>query len=385
MHEVVIVGIGQTPVGEHWQLSLQNLAAQAIRKVIADSGGLRPQVLYVGNFLASAASHQANLGALLSGDVGLNGIEAVSVGAGEASGAAALRMGYLAVRSGFVDVAMVVGVEKLTDNIQRDMNALASQSCDYDFEVMQGLTPAGQAAMLMNRYMQQYHIARGVFAEFPIIAHSNAVYNPNAMYRRKIDREMYEKAPLVCEPLNLLDIAPYADGAAALIITRRELIKTNGVHPLIEIAGLGLATDNLALHERTDILAFDAVGISTRTALRAAGVPLAQIDFFECWDAFSIYPMLSLEAAGFASRGEGCMLSSRGALRLEGELPINTMGGLKARGYPLGAGGVYQIVDAVTQLRGKAGENQVENARIGLVQTLGGPAATAVTYVLRRL
>ncbi|HEY60661.1 MAG TPA: thiolase domain-containing protein [Anaerolineae bacterium] len=385
MQEVVIAGIGQTPVGEHWQLSLRNLSALAIREAIADSGGLKPQAMYVGNFLASVASHQANLGALLAGNVGLDGIEAISAEAGEASGAAALCMGYLAVSSGFVNVALVVGVEKVTDVVGQEMETLLAQSSDYDFEAVEGLTPTGQAALLMNSYIHQYNVERDVFADLAIIAHENAINNPKAMYQRAISREAYRKAPVVCEPLNLLDIAPYADGAAAVILTRRELAPTNGSHPMVEVAGIGFNTDALALHDRADLLAFDAVRISTQAALEKAGVGIQQMDFFETWDAFSIYVVLSLEAAGFARRGEGWKLLKNSMLSLEGELPIATMGGLKARGFPLGAAGVYQVVDAVMQLRGQAGKNQIKGAQMALVQALGGSAASSVTYVLKRL
>ena len=188
MSEVVIAGIGQIPVGEHWSVSLRTLAARAIQAARRDAPGLQPQAMYIGNFLSPVVSHQANLGALLAENVGLDGIEAYTVEAAGASGAAALHTGYMAVASGFVDVALVVGVEKYTDMIGAELESAIIQSGDYDYEGVQGLTAAAQAGLLMQRYLYDYQAPRGAFAEFPLLAHANAVNNPNAMYRKAITR-----------------------------------------------------------------------------------------------------------------------------------------------------------------------------------------------------
>ncbi|MDZ4159607.1 MAG: beta-ketoacyl synthase N-terminal-like domain-containing protein, partial [Anaerolineaceae bacterium] len=210
MTEVVITGIGQTPVGEFWERSLRSLAADAIKAAIRDAGGLKPQAMYVGNFLASVVSHQSNLGALLADNAGLDGIEAYTVEAAEASGAAAFRVGYLAVASGFVDVALVLGVEKYTDQVGAGLLSAVAQSGDYDYEVMQGVTPAAQAGMLMQRYLHQYQTPREAFGEFPMLCHANAVGNPNAMFRRPLESGAYQRAAMLCDPLNLFDMAAYA-------------------------------------------------------------------------------------------------------------------------------------------------------------------------------
>ncbi len=385
MGDVIIAGIGQIPVGEHWDLPLHTLSTRAALAAIKDSGGLRPQAMYIGNFAASILSHQANLGALLTDHAGLTGIEAYTVEAAGASGAAALRVGYLAVRSGFVESALVVGVEKWTDRIGPDLEAAAALAEDYDYEAMTGLTPAGQAGLLMQRYLHEYGAPRLAFAAFPLLAHANAVNNPYAMYRKAIRPEVYENAEPVSDPLNMFDSAPYADGAAAVLLARTSGLPEGYAHPRVRISGSSVAVDTLALHDRPDPLAFEAAARSTQSACRQAGILPADVDFFELSDTFSIFAALSLEAAGFARRGEGWKLAQDGSLALGGKLPILTMGGHKARGNPIGAAGVYQIVEAVLQLRGQAGANQVKNARRALVQSLGGPAATAVTHVLERV
>jgi acetyl-CoA C-acetyltransferase len=380
MTEVVIAGIGQTPVGEHWDISLRSLAARAIQSARRDCPELAPQAMYIGNFMASTASHQANLGALLAETVALEGIEGLSVEAAEASGAAAFHLAYLAVTSGWIDTALVVGVEKYTDVVGPRSDALVAESADYDYETVNGVTLAVQAGLLMQRYLYEYKIPRGVFAEFPMLAHANAVNNPNAMYRKPLRREVYDSAPMISDPLNLMDAAPYADGAAAILLTRSDRLRGGIHHPLVRVTGSSVVTDRLSLHDRNDLLAFEAARVSAERACRQAGIMPGDADLFEVWDGFSIYTALSLEAVGLAQPGEGWRAAQEG--KLDGNLPLLTMGGQKARGNPLGASGVYQLVEAVQQLRGEAGKNQIHGARRALVQALGGPASTAVTHVL---
>jgi acetyl-CoA C-acetyltransferase len=277
----------------------------------------------------------------------------------------------------------VIGVEKFTDAVGTEVESAIAQTMDYDFEGMQGMTTTGAAAMLMQRYLYEYHPPRDVFGQLAMIAHANAVSNPNAFFRRAITLEDYQRAGMVCDPLNLYDVAPYADGAAAALITRRDLLPKDYPHRVIKIAASSLVTDALSLHDRSNPLAFEAARLSAQRALSKAGIEINQIDLFEYWDAFSIYAILELEAAGFAAPGEGWKLAQAGKLTLQGQLPVATLGGLKARGYPLGATTLYQIADAVTQLRGSAGQNQVRDAKTAMVQSLGGAAATAVTHILQ--
>lgn len=404
MTEVVIAGIGQTPVGEHWDIGLRELAFDAIQDALKDSGGLKPQALFVGNMLAPNLSNQAHLGALIADYAGLTGIEAITIEAAGASGGAALRQGYLAIKSGMVDVALIVGVEKFTDMLGSGVEEAVATTSDSDFEAVQGITATAQAALLMKRYMYEHQVPVNGFAGFALTAHANGAGNKNAMFQKVIKAETYAKAEMVNEPLNMFDVAPNADGAAALVLTRRDLLPSNWQSPLVKVAGSASATDTLALHDRKDVLYFDTAQLSAGKAMKQAGLTLDRISFFEYHDAFSIYAALSLEAVGFAIKGKGWKLAADGLIgRRSGDLrqtqvrtgspdpvqlryiPCATMGGMKARGFPGGAAGVYQAVEAVTQLRGQAGANQVAGATYGLIQSLGGPASTAVSHVLQRL
>ncbi|MCJ7583552.1 MAG: thiolase domain-containing protein [Anaerolineales bacterium] len=381
-NDVIIAGIGQTTVGEHWETSLRELAHFAMQAAMLDAGGLRPQALFVGNMLAPNLSRQAHLGALLADFSGLAGIDAATIEAAGASGGAALRQGYLAIKSGMVDVALVIGVEKFTDAIGSSVEAALATTSDSDFEAVQGMTPTAQAAMLMRRYLHEFNVPADGLAGFALTAHANGASNKNAMFQKAIKLETYQKAEMVSEPLNMFDMAPNADGSAALVLTRRELLPTGFSHPLVRIAGSASASDRLALHDRRDPLWFEAVQLSTGKALKQAGITLDQISLFEYHDAYSIYAALSLEAIGFTRRGQGWKLAQDGVIALNGKIPCATLGGLKARGNPGGATGVYQAVEAAMQLRGQAGANQIAGAQFALIQSLGGPASTAVSHIL---
>jgi acetyl-CoA C-acetyltransferase len=380
--EVVIAGIGQTDVGEHYSISLRDLAFMALEAAIQDAGGLRPDILFIGNMLAPVTSHQAHLGALISDYGGLGGIEASTIEAGGASGGAALRMGYMAVKSGQAQVALVLGVEKVTDQLGPDAESTQMLGEDSDYEAVQGVTPNAQAALLMRRYLHEYKAVHENFAGFPITAHLNALTNPHAIYHSPLSVDVYRKADPISDPLTLYDIAPVADGAAALILTQPDRLSAQFTHPVVRITGSSLVTDRLAIHDRADPLAFDAARKSVERACRQAGILPGDVDFFELYDSYSIYAALALEAAGFAKRGEGWKLAQDGKMNRDGELPIATFGGLKARGNPGGATGIYQAVEATLQLRSHAGENQVPDARRALVQCLAGPASSAVTHVM---
>lgn len=391
MTEVVIAGIGQTEVGEHWNIGLRELAFAAIQDAVKDAGGLKPQSMFVGNMLAPSLSNQAHLGALLADYAGLLGIEAVTMEAAGASGGAALRQGYLAVASGMVDVALVVGVEKFTDKLGSGVDAALATTGDADFEAVQGMTPTSQAALLMKRYMHENDVPADGFAGFALTAHANGAGNPCAMFRKAIKPETYAKAEMVSDPLNMFDIAPNADGAAALVLTRRELyhppggLPSKGNNPLVKVSGSGASSDTLALHDRKDLLFFNTAQLSAEKAMKQAGLTLNDIDLFEYHDMFSIYAALQLEAVGFAVKGKGWKLAANHEIGLKGQIPCATMGGMKARGFPGGAAGVYQAVEATIQLRGQAEANQVPEAKTALIQSLGGPASTAISHILQRI
>ena len=385
MADVIIAGIGQTPVGEHWEIGLRDLALAAIDEALRDSDDLRPQALFVGNMLSPNLSNQAHLGALLADYAGLGGIEAVTTEAAGASGGAALRQGYLAVASGMIDVALVVGVEKFTDRVGPDVEAAVSTAGDSDFEAVQGLTPTAQAALLIRRYIHEFNVPPAGFAGFAMTAHANAAGNPNAMYRKPIKLEMYSQSPTVSPPLNQYDIAPNADGAAAVVLTRPELLHGTSRRSRVRIAGSAAAADTLTLHDRKDVLNFECCAISTTRALKKAGLTIRDINFFEYHDSYSVFAALALESAGLAERGCGWHLAADGEISLKGRIPTATMGGLKGRGFAGGATGVYQAVEATLQLQGRAGPNQLDQANRALIQSMGGPASTVISHILEKV
>lgn len=384
MSDVIIAGVGQTEVGEHWDVSLREIALYAIEDAVRDAGGLRPQALFVANMLAPALSRQSHLATLVADFAGLTGIEATVVEAAGASGGAALRMGMMAVQSGQVDVAVVLGVEKVTDQVGGSVEAALSTVMDADYESEHGLTLTAQAALLMQRYMHEYKPPREALGAFPITAHANGASNPKAMFRSRVKPESYARAGMVAAPLNMFDVAPLADGAAAVVLSRSGLVP-DSPEPKVRLSGSSLVTDTLALHDRPNPLYFSAVRKSVEQACRQAGILPQDVDLFELYDAFSIYAPLVLEAAGFAEMGQGWKLAEDGGIDLAGKMPLATFGGLKARGNPGGATGVYQVVEAVLQLRGAAGANQVPDARRAMIQSMGGPASTVATHVLERI
>lgn len=381
MREVAILGIGMTPVDEHWDKSIRDLAAEAVILALQDAQRESVDALYVGNMLSGLISQQENLGTLIADWAGLRHTEAVKIEAACSSGAAAVRQAAIAVASGFIDSAIAVGVEKMTEAKGTEITAALATAADADYEVAHGVSFVALNALIMQRYMHEHGWQHKDFAPFSINAHRNALTNPFARLQEEIDEQDYTKAKMIAYPINLLDASPIGDGAAAVLIVPRETLRKNG-RPIIKIAGSAAATDSIAIHDRKDPLWLKAAEISARKAYSQAGIKPEDIDFFELHDAFSIMSALSLEACGFAERGNGPRLALDGQITLTGKLPITTMGGLKARGHPVGATGVYQIVEAVLQLRGMAGENQVPDARIGMTQNIGGSGSNIITHIL---
>ncbi len=382
MREVSIIGIGQTPVGEHWEKSLRDLAVESLQAAMADAGIEEADALYVGNMLGGEFVKQEHLGTLIADFAGLRGSEAFRIEAACCSGAAALRQGYLTVASGFHDIVAVTGVEKMTDALGCITAAGLAMAADGDYEAIQGLSLVAVHALLMRRYMHEYGATNADFAMFAVNAHRNAVGNPYAMFRQPISKDAFEQARMVADPINLLDSAPVADGAATVVLCPTERAQELNEQP-ISIVASAVGTDSVALHDRRDPLFLEAAYLSAQRAYQQAGLVPADIDVFELHDAFTIMSALSLEACGFAERGEGFKLAQNGNITLEGPIPICTMGGLKARGNPVGASGVYQVVEVVEQLRGQAGPNQVKDPHLGMAQNIGGSGATAITHILQ--
>lgn len=379
MRPVAILGIGQTKIDEHWDKSLKELAGEAAFAALADAGMKRADALFVGNMLSPLINGQNQLGTHISDWIGMWGAEAVKIEAACGSGAAAFRAGLMAVAAGEIESALVVGVEKMTDKAGHDVTSALATAADADYEGEQGISFVGLNALIMRRYMHEFGWKHADFAPFSINAHANAMHNPNARLHQVITLEQFEKSSMVATPINLLDASPIGDGAAAAVIVPAE--KLTGRK--IVVAGSASATDTIAVHSRRDPMFLSAAHASAKKAYAMAGIGPADIDVFELHDAFSIMSALSLEACGFAERGQGPRLGLDGEITPRGRVPICTRGGLKARGHPVGATGMYQIVEVVQQLRGECGETQVDGARIGMAQNIGGSGATILTHILR--
>ena len=381
MRDVSIIGIGQTPVGEHWEKSLKELAGEAIQAAIKDAQVERVDVLYVGNMCSGTLNGQEHLGALISDWVGLRGVEAFKIEAACGSGAAALRLGYVAVAGELADFAVVAGVEKMTDRPGEQVTAALAMASDGDFEAQNGLSFVALNALLMRRYMHEFGVAHRDFAPFAINAHKNAIGNPCALFPHAVTAEDFCTAKMIADPVNLLDSSPVCDGAAAVVLCPTEIARQFNARP-VRIRASSAATDTIALHDRRDLLGLEGAALSASKAYGQAKVTPKDIDLFELHDAFTIMSVLSLEACGFAERGRGVRLGTQGDIAIGGQIPITTMGGLKARGHPVGATGIYQVIEVALQLREQAGANQVRNARLGMAQNIGGSGATVVTTIL---
>lgn len=382
MREVAVLGIGQTPVEEQWDKSLRVLAGEAVLSALQDAGLASAQALYVGNMMSGSANHQQHLGAYIADWVGLRYAESFKTEAACSSGAVAFRTALMAVASGEVDTAVAVGVEKMTDSPSGEITARLATAADADWEVDQGLSFVAINAMAMRRYMFEYGWKKEDFAAFSINAHSNGVHNPNARFREPLSAASYAKAPMVADPINIFDASPMGDGAAAAVLVPLDALSGYSAHPVVKVVGSAGATDTISLHGRRDPLWLRAAELSARQAYAQAGLKPEDIDFFELHDAFTIMAALSLEAAGFAPRGQGPRLANEGEICPTGRIPIATRGGLKARGHPVGATGMYQLVEVVQQLRGEAGETQVPGAKIGMAQNIGGSGSNIIAHIL---
>jgi acetyl-CoA C-acetyltransferase len=379
MQQVAILGVGQTPVREHWDMPIRQLAVNAGRAAMEDAGVERVDGIFVGNMTSGRMNQQRHLGAMVADFLGQWGVEAVKLEAACGSAGSAMRQGIIAVASGEMEAVLVIGVEKMTEPQGKEITAALTTAADADYEIIHGVTFVGLNALIMRRYMHEYGYQHDDFAPFPINAHANGARNPNALFRQPITHKTYANGRIVADPITLFDASPIGDGAAALL-----LVPAEKAPDAVRVAGSASATDTLAIHDREDPLWLKAAEISANKAYEQAGVGPDDIDLFELHDAFSVMAALSLEACGFAEPGQGVRLAQDGAILPNGRIPICTMGGLKARGHPVGATGLYQLAEAALQLRGQAGEAQIDGVRTAMTQNIGGSGATIVTHILQR-
>ncbi len=370
-HKVVVAGLGMVPVGEYWTTSIRKMGAETLRKAVVDAGNLKPDVLYIGNELGSILSHQANMAALIGMEAGFDGVEACTFEASGASGAAAFRAACLAVRSGFVDVAAVLGIEKVTECTGSQAASAYDQTMNYEYETINGLTVSSEAALLANRYLDEYKLNRDVLMPAVLRAYQAAQNNPYAFFRKGMDENTFRKAPVSNPPLCRYDSGMMLDGAAALILTRADLVPAEELEKMPVVLGSSSAVDSLSLHDRHDLLFFSASSVSAGKALHEADLDLRKMDIVELSDEFSIDPIIMAESIGMAHAGEGW------------NAPVcSAMGGCLGRGFPPGAAGAYQLAETVLQLRGDAEKCQLSNVHTALVQTVGGLGVTAITHIL---
>ncbi len=379
MRQVAILGVGQIPVREHWELSIREMAVAAGRAAMEHAGRPHMDAIYVGNMTSGSLNQQRQLGALVADHLGQWGVEAVKMEAACGSAGSALRQGILAVASGTREAVLAIGVEKMTETPGRTTTTALVGAADAEYEAVHGVTFVGLNALVMRRYMHEYGYQQADFAPFALNAHTNGAKNPNAMFREPITAKAYQRGRAVADPITLFDASPIGDGAAAVL-----LVPAEKAPEAVRIIGSAVATDTLSLHDRTDLLWLSAAERSAQRAYAQAGIGPEDVDLFEAHDAFSVMAALSLEACGFAPRGQGVQLAQEGAIFPGGRIPISSMGGLKARGHPVGATGLYQVVEAVLQLNDEAGEAQLDDVEVAMTQNIGGSGATVVTHVLQR-
>lgn len=377
MRSVSVVGVGQLPVEKTSELSLRQLGGEAVRRAIEDAGVDRVDALFASNMLADEMQGQKHIASLIAEEAKLFGIEALQVRAAMASGAAAIRVAFLSVASGEADLAVAVGAEKMSEGV---VTPVLSKALDAKKEVPDGATMISKNAELTRMYLDRFKVPDDGLVNFPVVAHDNARSNPFALFKKTVSPSEVQNSRLVHAPLRLFECSPICDGAAAIILAPSEQARDYNPHP-VRILASSVVTDRFRIDDRKDPLQLEAAQRSSRDAYRKANINREDIDLFEVHDAFSIMACLQLEAAGFAKSGEGWRLAVNDEIRLRGQIPITTMGGLKARGHPIGATGLYQACEIVLQLTGRAGENQVRNAEIGMMQSIGGAASTVLTHI----
>lgn len=381
MRDVFVVGGAQLPIKKRHERSLRQLGVAAVRAALDDAGLERADALYLSNMLSDELQSQKHLASLVADEAGLAGVEAIQVRAATASGAAALRVAFLAVASGMVETAVVVGVEKMSDQVATP--ALA-KALDAERELPDGATLIGQNALVMRLYMERYGVPAEAFAHFAVNAHRNARHNPNAVFRDKvITAETVLSSRLIVPPIRLYDCSPICDGAAAVVLASTGPAARHD--DSIRILASTGATDRFRLLDRSDPLQLRASQLSAEQAFRQANMTRRDVGFFELHDAFSIMSCLQLEAVGFAAPGEGWRLAAENEIALDGQIPIATMGGLKARGHPIGATAVYQTCEILQQLNGRAADNQLPSPRVGMLQSIGGAGSTVFTLLFDKV
>ena len=387
MRSVSIIGVGCTKFGERWDVSLRDMIGEAGVLAIEDAeiAGEQIDALFVGNMSGGRFVEQEHIGALIADCAGLSRmhIPSTRVEAACASGGLALRQAVLAVASGYHDIVIAAGVEKMTDVSSGTAADALAAAADREWECFFGATFPALYAMMARLHMRRFGTTHDQMAQVAVKNHHNACYNPIAQYHMEISIEDVNRSSLVADPLRILDCSPISDGAAAVVLAPTETARRLADTP-IRIVGSAQASDTLALHDRRDLTTLDATVHAGRAAFAQAGIEPRQVDVAEVHDCFTIAEILAIEDLGFVEKGQGGKATEEGLTALGSSLPVNTSGGLKACGHPVGATGIKQAYEIALQLRGEAGKRQVDEADIGLTHNVGGSGGTALVHILAR-
>jgi len=381
MRDVAVIGVGMTKFGELWRSPLRDLFAEAAADCLTDAGIERSQVqsAYMGCMTSGLFNGQEHLAAILTDYAGLSPISATRVESACASGGVAFRSAWLEVASGASDFVLAGGVEKMNDGA--DATYCLSTAADQEYEVYHGVTFPGLYAMIARAHMHKYGTTREQLAHVAVKSHRNGAQNARAQFPTEINLDTVLNAVMVASPLGLFDCSPVSDGAAAVLLAPAEVARDLG-KPVVKILGCGHATDAIALHDRQDLASIPAVKAAGDQAYAMAGVKPQDIDLCEVHDCFTIAELVCLEELGFFPRGEAAAATVDGATGLEGTIPVNTSGGLKSKGHPVGATGIAQIVELVEQLTGRSAKRQVKNPRLAMAQNMGGSGGSSTVHIL---
>ncbi len=383
MRDVAIIGVGMTKWGEIWEKSLRQIFVETAYEAISDAGIEKLDGMYVGSMTPGLFIGQEHLGSLLADYMGQKNLPGTRVESACASGGLAVKCAFLEVASGHSDIVMAGGVEKMTDISGDGATYALAAAADQEYEVFHGATFPGLYAMMARRHMHEYGTTREQLSHVAVKNHKNGAKNPYAQYPFEVTLEGVANSTMIADPLTILDCSPITDGAAAVILadmdTAKRICKDK---PLVKIIGIGHATDSIALHDRESLTSLEATRVAGERAYKMAGKTPADIDVCEVHDCFTIAEIIVLEELGFCAKGKGGTMAESGATHIGGKIPVNTSGGLKSKGHPVGATGAAQIYEITKQLRGENGERQVEGAKVGLAQNMGGTGGSTVVHIL---
>jgi acetyl-CoA C-acetyltransferase len=374
-----------TKFGELWDLSFRKMMIEAGTRALEDAGidGRQIDAMYVGNMSAGQFIEQEHVASLIVDHAGLTPIPCTRVEAACASGGVALRQAAIAVASGIHDIVVAAGIEKMTDILTGATTEALASASDREWEAYVGVTFPGLYALMARRHMYEFGTTEEQMAMVAVKNHRNACLNPYAQYHTEITVEEVMSSAPVAQPLKVLDCSPITDGAACVILAPADMAKQFTDTPVI-IEGTGQASDTISLHDRPTLTGLRAAQEAARTAYKMARVEPEDIDLAEVHDCFTIAEIMAIEDLGFCKKGEGGKLTEQGETSIGGKIPINTGGGLKGKGHPVGATGIAQAVEIVLQLRGEAGKRQVNGAEVGLTHNVGGSGGTAVVHIFKR-